>query len=244
LALIYTPIENLIVKGSYFQSFLDATYHVRYSLYTSFVGNNALKPEKVDIYQGSITHRWPALHLTNELNYFKCDYKEVIYRNSAGAFQNAGKIKNWGLEYEIAYKTPELSAKVNATYQEATESLGYFPIQNNMIENIPKYMGSLVVDYAPFEKTDGFLKGLAFNAMERYIGAQYSRWGKSLPGARTDVGAAWITDLGCTYEATDRITVKAHAKNLFDVQYFQGGNYDYPMQQPGLWYMAELLYKF
>ena len=245
-ALIYLPNDKLSFRLSYGHSFVDAPYWYRYNTLPSYQGALSLKPEELNTYQFSVENNLLGNMLTNRVNFFYNDFSNVIFRNTGGAYTNAGSVKSNGIEYEIGYRREDLSTKANYTYQSFTEVTGYWA-KDYMMESVPQHMANLIVDYAPLHSMQlSWGKDLWLNASLRYVGDQRSRWGKALANAATTVDSALIANAGFTVNQfiCKDLSLGFHAYNLFDKQYYQGGSVEYPFLQPGAWYMGEVTYKW
>ena len=245
-ALIYRPIKMLNLRLSYSHSFVDAPYSYRYNSLPSYQGAVNLKPEELDSYQFSIENVLPGNLISQRLNIFVNEFENVIFRNLAGQYTNAGIVKSNGLEYEVGLQEKYLSLKANYTYQQTVSATGY-ELKDEMLENVPQHMSNLLLNYAPLYHfgLDDKCDILWLNMGVRYVGEQFARWGKSLTDPKDEVKEALICNLGFTLnELIENTSIGFHAYNVFDQEYYQGGSVDYPYLQPGRWYMAELTYKW
>lgn len=240
VALIYSPVPELDLRGNYAHSFVDAPYWYRYNTFPAYQGAASLKPEKLDSYQFSMTN-YLAKGLDQQINFFLNNATDVIFRNAGGLYTNAGEIKTEGIEYEIARKRELLSWRLNYTYQDTFRMRGY-EAQSDMLENIPRHIGNLIVDIIPLANWN---KDLGMNFQVRYVGHQFARWGKSLPNPKNDVAAAIITNAGIYYNNVfkSKVDFSFHVYNLSQETYYQGGSVEYPFRQPGRSFLAQLSLK-
>ena len=245
-AIIYFPTDDIDLRLSYGHSFVDAPYWYRYNIFPSYQGARTLRPEELDCYQFTVTHRF-SKWLTNQVNFFWNDFTNVIFRDVGGVYSNAGEVKTQGVEYEMRIKKKNISLRTNYTYQYALKSLG-FEAKEGMIENVPRHIANLVVDYAPwyYFKNIKWGKDFWLHFSLRYVGKQFARWGKSLSNPDDEVDDAVICNLGFNLEKFmgKNITFRFHIYNLFDEDYYQGGSVPYPYKQPGRWYLAQISYKW
>lgn len=240
MALIYSPIPELDLKGNYAHSFVDAPYWYRYNTFPAYQGAASLKPEKLDSYQFTVTNYLPK-GLDHQINFFLNNATDVIFRNLSGLYNNAGEIKTEGIEYEIARKRELLSWRLNYTYQDTFRAQGY-EAKSDMLENIPRHIGNLIVDIIPLSDWN---KDLGMNFQVRYVGRQFARWGKALANPEYDVNAAIITNAGICYNnvCKSKVDFSFHVYNLFQETYYQGGSVEYPFRQPGRSFLAQLSLK-
>jgi len=246
VAFIYMLGKNLSFRLSYSHSFVDAPYWYRYNALPSYQGAINLKPEKMDSYQFSCENSLLNKSLSNRLNIFYNSFNDVVFRDDTGEYSNAGKVKTAGIEYELGYKLKSLSVRANYTYQKTDDANGY-EVKDGMLENVPQHMGNLIIDYAPLYDLGYNSLGnmLWLNIAFRYIGKQFSRWGKLLTDPEDTVDEAILCNAGFTLnELIGGLSIGFHAYNVFDKEYFQGGSVEYPYLQPGRWYLAEVSYKF
>lgn len=252
-AIVYTPWERVNVRAGYGRSFSDAPYWYRYNQLGGggYTGSADLKPEKLNSYQLSFEIERPRA-LNNRLNLFYNDYDSVIYRDAAGNYLNSGSVKLRGVEYEIAWEAPAISARANATYQRALASSSGYAVADNYLEDVPQILGNALVDYAPLWNTaasSSWARGLWLHCALRYVGRQYSPiTTPAASGSRNPdhaVPAAWLSNAGVSLENVWRtLTLRFHVYNLFDREYTQGGSVSIPYEQPGRWWLAQASYKW
>jgi iron complex outermembrane receptor protein len=245
-ALMYALTNEFDFRLSYGHCFVDAPYWYRYNNLQGYTGAITLKPESMNSYQFTVGEKLWENYLTHQVNFFYNDYKDVVYRDAAQIYSNAGSVQANGIEYEIAFKQKDLSARLNYTFQNFTEVSGLVS-RWDMLESVPEHMGNLIVDYAPLYGVldQDWAKTLWLNLGVRYVGRQFARWGKSLTNPRDTVDPAFVCNFGITAEdLVPGVTVGVHAYNLLNQQYFQGGSVEYPFMQPGRWFLAELSYTF
>lgn len=248
LSLIYTPGDVYSYRLSYGHSFVDAPYWYRNNAFASYQGAATLRPEQLDSYQFSITADGRS-GLRNELNFFYNDLKDMIFRTGLPLgqqqYDNAGKVESHGVEYEIQFTRDFLSLRSNYTYQ-LFDEVKRISVKDNRLESVPRHMANVIVDVAPFYSRGGAGKRVWLNGTARYIGEQYSRWGKLLAAPRTTVDSAIVCDFALSLEdVLDRgVSFRVSVHNAFAKEYFQGGSVEYPIEQPGRFVLAELSAKF
>ena len=249
-AFIYMPSDKLSFRASYGRSFSDAPYWYRLNRGGGggYTGSGTLKPETLDNYQLS-AELSGSCRMSHRLNFFHNDSSNVIYRNQAGNYLNTGDVKINGVEYEVGIKRPNLAVRAQYTFQYALSSVGYL-IQDNMIANIPRHMGGIVLDYAPLKNMDAATaKNLWLNYTLRFVGREYAPITTPAGSGNMDVThtnpAYWLSNAGFSLEnfLWNELTFRFHVYNLFNQQYTQGGSVVIPYEQPGRWYLAQLSLK-
>ncbi len=244
-ALIYSPVEKMSLRLSYGHSFVDAPYWYRYNTFPGYQGIRTLQPEQMDSYQFSISKEI-SNGLTNQVNFFRNDATNVVFRDVGGVYSNA-KARTQGIEYEIERKRENICLRANYTYQGIVEASGY-AAEEGKLENVPMHMANGIIDYAPLYNQDTikWAKNCWLHFSGRYVGSQFGRWGKILTNPNDKVKSAVIFDLGLNLEklVKENFTLRAHIYNLFDRTYYQGGAVEYPFRQPGRWYLIQATYKW
>ncbi|NTV52959.1 MAG: TonB-dependent receptor, partial [Candidatus Firestonebacteria bacterium] len=229
-ALMYLLNEDFNFRLSYGHCFVDAPYWYRYNNLPGYSGAMTLKPESLNSYQLTVGENLWKNAWTHQVNFFANDYQDVVYRNPAAVYSNAGAVKANGAEYEMAFKRENLDARCNYTFQNFTEASGLVE-RWGMMENIPEHMGNLIVDVAPagYFLDRPWAKALWLNLGLRYIGRQFARWDKTAVDPRDSVDAAVVVNCGITAgELAPGLTLGIHANNLLDQKYYQGGSVQYP----------------
>ncbi len=245
-ALMYALNEEFDFRLSYGHCFVDAPYWYRYNNLAGYTGAKTLKPETMNSYQFTVEEKLWEQYLTHQINFFYNDFSNVVYRDAAMIYSNAGTVKSNGIEYEIAYKQPNLSTRLNYTFQQFTEVSGLASRWGQM-ENVPEHMGNLMVDYAPLccLMEEPWAKALWLNVGLRYVGKQFARWDKKAADPRDTVDSVVLCNAGITAgELLPGLSIGVHAYNLLNQTWFQGGSVEYPYLQPGRWFMGEVSYTF
>lgn len=254
LALIYIPSESFQLKLSYSESFVDAPYWYRYNILKSYSGSQNLKPEYLTSYQFTNTLGFFGNKLKNNLTLFYNHLKDFVYRNNSAAgtladpfYINAGMLKNYGIEEEIAYLEQNYRIRANFTYQKVSDFKNY-DVFNDNVKNVPSITGNFIFDINPIPN---IIKTFWYNLTIRYIGEQESPYnitftnGRSFVDANYKVKAATIINTAIRTEnfLLDGLSIKISVDNLFNKKYEQGGSVTHPYPQPGRWYLFELGYK-
>jgi iron complex outermembrane receptor protein len=253
-ALIFLPTDRLSLKLSYAHSFVVAPYFSRYNALNPGAPVPDLKPEQLDTYQFTLTTmHLKRKNLTNQINIFVDNLKDVVVKTGAPSgsnlprYANAGKINSYGVEYELGWGIENLNIKANYTYQYFTEVEGKgMASKDGKNENVPQHMANLIVDFAPLYNTSDFGKKLWLNLTMNYIGEQFARWGKTLTNPDDVVDAALVTNLTLTINdlLAKGVSLSFSGYNIFDTEYYQGGSVEFPIRQPGRFLLGSISYKF
>jgi hypothetical protein len=166
---------------------------------------------------------------------------DPIWRNkNAGpsdpTYQNAGFLRNWGVEPEVSYAGGAFSVSGNLTYQRAT-SFEKYDVTGGDVHNVPGWAWNTILNVRVPAAAG---RDAWVNVTTRYIGTQRSPVNLAVgsrvfnePDRRID--AAFLTNTGVrvgTFGAM-RWFVDARVYNMFDVEYEQGGSVSHPYPQPG-----------
>lgn len=252
LSLIYLMNENCDIKLSYSNSFVDAPYWYRYTSLASYKGSADLKPELLSSVQFTPSYSFMDKKMRNTFNLFYNSLQDLIYRDplATGAmprYTNAGSLKSWGIEDEIAYSYRFIKARGVFTYQQAITAEKY-GITGKQINNIPTISANLILDINPFYN---FYRNFGFNISYRYIGQQSSPIAAPFLGgnaivAQPDnkVASANIINSGIRIDKFHGLSFDARVYNLLATNYQQGGSTKMPYPQAGRWYMLTLGYTF
>lgn len=254
IALIYNPNESFQMKLSYSQSFVDAPYWYRYNSLKFYAGSENLKPEYLKSYQFTNTLGLLNNKLKNNITLFYNRLTDFVYRNNNAVgtlndpfYVNAGELKNWGIEEEIAYIEENLRVRANATYQKVID-FKFYDVFNDNVKNVPSITANLILDVSPMPST---FKNLWYNISVRYVGEQESPYNIIFPNGRSFVNLNYKVKSATIVNTTLRwdnvlnnnLTFKISVDNVFDKKYEQGGSVIHPYPQRGRWYLIELGYK-
>lgn len=254
MAIIYNPAESYQLKISYSQSFVDAPYWYRYNSLKSYAGSENLKPEYLKSYQLSNSLNLLNNKFKNNFTIFYNHLTDFVYRNNNATgtltdpfYVNAGELKNWGIEEEIAYIEDYIRIRANATYQKVID-FKFYDVFNDNVKNVPAITANLIIDISPIPN---IIKNLWYNLSIRYMGEQESPYNIVFPNGRSfvdmnyKVKAATIVNTAIRWDniLDKNISFKFSVDNLFDKKYEQGGSVIHPYPQPGRWYMVEFGYK-
>lgn len=253
LAVIYNPNERFQLKLSYSQSFVDAPYWYRYNILKSYAGSENLKPEYLTSYQFTNSVSFFENKLKNNFTVFYNHLKDFVYRNNNATgtladpfYINAGMLKNWGIEEEIAYLEENYRIRANATYQKVIDFKNY-DVFNYNVKNVPSITANLIFDVNPIPS---ILKTFWYNLTIRYIGEQESPYNVTFPNGRAfidpnyKVKSATLVNTALRVENVfDNFSFRISVDNVFDEKYEQGGSVIHPYPQPGRWYLLEIGYQ-
>ncbi len=251
LAIIWKPEKIVDIKASYSKSFVDAPYWYRYNTIASYKGSSGLLPEHLTSYQLNIGFHFLYDQLTYQLNTFRNELIDIIYRDGAATgdeprYKNAGFLKNYGIENEIRYITKPLGVFANFTWLYVDTAKDYV-VTDKHVNNVPSIFGNFAVNYFPLYKTNN---KLIINFTMRYIGEQYSpirsgyKGGVAFADIENKVDAALLFNAAITLRNIYGLTIQFQGTNLADKKYSQGGSVRFPYPQPGRWYSINLSYKF
>ena len=251
LALIYLLNKKIDFKLSYSQSFVDAPYWYRYNSLASYKGSSNLKPEHLYSVQFTPTFHFLDNKFTYGFNTFYNKLSDFIYRVHGATgddprYRNAGGFESLGLENELTYLSKPLKIRANYTYQYAIDAEDY-GVTDEKIHNVPNSFANIAFDYNPFyKKNDKF----GLNLTCRYIGEQLSPIDSTFKGGspyvdlNNTVDAVFLINAGFRINNIYGFNFSAHATNLFDKKYYQGGSVKFPYPQAGRWFIINIAYKF
>lgn len=254
LGLVYQQ-NNINVKFSYSQAFVDATYWNRFSNLPSFKGAGTLKPEKLRSWQISPSITLPDYDMQLVSNIFYDQAIDVIFRDNSAMennYSNSGKLNTWGIEQEISYLTTAFNLRFNATYRRASSS-EKIATHNGYINNVPKLTANLVLDKPITDKLNAHLA-------IRYVGKQYSpiviqqdgmkvvdpfpEQGVSFDQPNHYQASSWLLNSNLRYKASDALTLNLRVDNLLDENRYQGGSTLHPYPKRGRWVSLQAQFSF
>lgn len=251
-SIVYVPDTKWNLRVSHARSFADAPYWYRYNqLGGGYAGGVGLRPERLSSLQISAGLQAPRA-LFQEVNLVFNRLTNGVVRSASAVYSNAGQIESRGLEYTARVRTATIDWRANWTYQ-LFNSVSGLASQDGYLDSIPRNMLNSVVAYAPLSSRKGmpWASDLWVNLGVRYIGRQFSPWGKSpTTFANHDpnfvVDARTVLDLGLNMERVlgSQVTVRFNVYNLLDARYRQGGSVNLPYEQPGRWWLLQTSYEF
>ncbi|MEM1243031.1 MAG: TonB-dependent siderophore receptor, partial [Cyanobacteria bacterium P01_H01_bin.26] len=211
LGLVYQPIPELAIYGSYSRSFVPSG--------STDIAGDFLEPEEGEGYEVGIkTELWDQ-RLIATLAYFDITKRNVATPDpNAPAFLNAaiatGEQRSQGIELDIAGEIlPGWNLIANYAYTDAriTED-NQFPEGNGLV-GIPEHSAGLWTTYT-FQT--GALEGLGLGLGFNYVG---ERPGDLADSFRLD---DYFTTDAAIFYAQEDWKLALNFKNLFDIDYIQG----------------------
>lgn len=192
------------VRANYGEAFRAPSFS---ELYFPFSGNLALKPETS---RGSeLGVAWEPGAWTVRLTGFENQLRELIdFDFATFTSVNVGRARTRGVEAETGYAAPAWSARVNATYLEATNLE-----DGTQLLNRPRWSGNLVLGWSPRRWT--------LSGTWRYAGERRSYPYVALPSySLVDFAAAW--------RVSDLLRPYARLQNVLDRRYEEIAGYPSP----------------
>lgn len=232
LAFIY-KLKSWSIKASYSKAFVDAPYFYRNSSLDisalEFFGLD-LEPEFIHSLQLSLINNHLVRGLNMEFNVYYNHAKDIIYNDqSAGLYINAGHLKTMGAELSLDYKYRRLTAHANVSWQNMLDAEFYNANQDH-VYNIPPVQSNLVVAY---RLTDALkLHANAIFTSKQVCQSIFA----SQAVMEEDVPSRVVANVGASYDLLP-MTLKFNVYNLFNKEYYQGGNSTAPIRQQGLWFL-------
>lgn len=228
VALIYS-LNYWNFKASYAKSFVDAPYYYRNTT-LDIRGSGELQPEYMDSWQLSCTNSRLAEGLSLDFNLYYNYARNFVYNDQiVGRYINAGFLKSIGCDLMLQYTYRRLLATGNLSWQHVLSSETY-PVSGHNVYSVPEFQSNIVLGY---KLTDAFSMHLNTIFTSKQISeAIVQGWDHQYE----DIPARVIFNMGARYELKP-ITFEAEVYNLFNKEYYQGGNSNAPIRQQGLWFM-------
>lgn len=150
-SLIYKFHNDITARASYNYSFVDAPYIYRACNVRMFSGGKDMSPETMRSLQIGATYHRPGTGLTAELSAYYNKLNDLVTINLGAEylFQNAGMVKQTGVEGMVQYSAGNLFLNANMTWQQLTNSEGCAVYDNNPL-GVPHLMGNVTLAYAPY----------------------------------------------------------------------------------------------
>lgn len=253
-AVVYKPLDNLVLKGSAGVSFRPPT---TFDLYTSSVANSnrfgilsrvtteaapSLKPEKAFSWEiGAETHFDTGTNLT--ATYYETDLTDLFYvkdiitrtANDLRQTSNTGKAKIRGVEATLKQTLVDgvwLFGNVSYTHTKITENSSDPNTVGKELTRAPKLMWNVGVE--------GEYKGVFGSVIGRYVDKSYA------DGTNRDVAVgvqgAWdayyLLDTKLGYEVLKGVKASFAVQNLLDENYYQSA------LMPGRTFIGEVAVNF
>ena len=226
-SLVYSPIEETILKASIGKAFRPPTVYELYRTYTGSYGtvyasNPDLKPETTTSWDFGVEQKlWQGAKAV--VSYFDNHIDDLIYSTATDASlavytkENAGKATSKGVEVALEQRFNNwLRLFGNFTYTDAkiTENSAKPETVGKQLTDVPEYMFNLgaYFNYGPFS---GSLIG-------RYVGKQYST---DLNTDTTDnvfgsYDPYFVTDVKVLYKLPQYATLALSVDNIFNKEYY------------------------
>ena len=250
LALIYTPRDELNVKLSYSQAFVDMSYKYR-SLMSMFFDNKFLS-QYLTALQLSVMGKIAPLHLSYDVNLFYNQF-ENLHLEQISSMYNEGVLRNIGLEATATYSHNRLTASMNAYWNKVVKAENYFYSEaENAVYAVPKTTVNLNVGWKLLQHRKHELK-LYGNA--RYTSSKWllktefvltPDYEIDIITTETQLGATFVMDAGLKYAYNNRLTLALDVENLLDTDHFLAGPnyYMYTYHERGRNLMVSASYTF
>lgn len=259
ISLIYM-LPRLNFKINYSKSFVDAPYLYRASGFQLLYLEKELAPETAQSFQLTIAGKDFVKNLSTEINFFCNRYTDLI-TNESILFVN-WNVSMSGAEAVVSYKKNKLSLTANTILQRVThfktkeEHLSEIALSSgedlpekiypnetheHYIYNVPNVMANVTLGYS-------FWPWMRANANIYYTGKQYFciKEGDILQGTEDQISKIppvfLVNPSVCL--TFGRLELNLDIHNIFNHSYSLGGRCQRPIQQKGLWLMAEVKYKF
>ena len=238
-AALIVDMPTWATKFSYAKSFVDAPYFYRNSKLDTSWGA-LLDPEYLHSLQASFISKNMLKGLTGELNLFYNSYENVIVNEIlVGAYLNGGLQKSIGTELTLRYQRNKFHGEANMTWQKLVKTENLFDEREHTMRSTPELMANLLVQYEA-------LKNLNLHTHLRYTSRQYQACVVNYETYESEFyesPARLIVNLGANYSFKN-LELGGNVYNLFNTKYYQGGQTTGLIRQPGLWFMADVSYKF
>ena len=243
---VFSPRAALILnmptwttKFSFSKSFVDAPYFYRNSCLDTSWGAG-LEPEYLNSLQASFMSKEMLKGLTGEVNFFYNIYENLIVNDIAlGVYYNGGKQQSIGTEVTLRYQKRRFLGEANMTWQRLVQTENLYIDHENTLRSTPSFMANLMLQYE-------VLRRLNLHTHLRYTSKQYQSCTIDFATFESEFynyPAQLIVNFGANYNIKN-FELGGNIYNLFNTTYYQGGFTTGPIRQPGLWFMADVSYKF
>lgn len=208
VGIVYQPIEELSLYGSYSQSFTPNT--------GTSVDGNLLKPETGEGYEVGVKTDLLRSRLSATLAYF-----DITKQNVATADPNfdlalvaAGEQRSRGVEVDVTGQIlPGWNVIAAYAYTDAEVTKDNTIPIGNQLAGIPKHSGSL---WTTYEIQRGDLRGFGIGIGFNYVGEREGVLENSFK-----VGSYFLTNAAIFYRRNNW-RVGLNFKNIFDIDYTPG----------------------
>ena len=232
LALIYTPRDELNLKLTYSQAFVDMSFTDR-TLMSVFDNNNFLS-QYLTALQLSVMGKIAPLHLSYDVNLFYNQFENLHIEYLAG-IDNEGVLRNIGLEATATYSHNRLTASLNAYWSKAVKAENYYYSEaENAVYAVPKATVNLNVGWKLLQHRKHELKLYGngrYTSSKWLLKTDYEitpDFDINLITSESRLSDTFVMDAGLKYTFANRLTVALDCENLLDTDHFLAGP-DYHM---------------
>lgn len=261
VSFIWLPSNVLSLKAGFSHSFVDAPLFYRASNIVLFSGGQNMTSETMNALQCGATFNWKKLHLKYDVNLFYNALRNLVFVSGknvlsgngtfGGIFANSGKINMGGIENIIQYSNNNTLANLNFTYQYPFTVEDFASSGHNVV-NTPKFLANLVVGQKlPFLNSIGSfqLRGnLHFQGAMKYLENDFIN--DLIHGAFEEEQPSFDQDsyltvgLGAEWESKFGLKVSFDTHNLFNANYYYGGQMRNGLPGQGRSITAKVSYEF
>jgi len=251
LALIYTPRDEINLKLTYSQAFVDMSYADQ--LLMDILNTDDFKSHFLTALQLSVMGKISPWHLSYDVNLFYNQY-ENLYINQLNGMDNEGMLRNIGLEATATYSHNRLTAGVNAYWSKTLKGDNYYYSEGeHEVYAVPSATVNLSAGWKLIRHDRHELK-LYGNA--RYTGSKLlKKTSFDFDFVEKDIiivisearlSDTFIMDAGLKYTYNNRLTLALDVENLLDTDHYLTGPayYMYPYNERGRNLMVSASYTF
>ena len=233
LAVIWHPLQDLIVKACYSHSFVDAPYIYRADKVRS-ANFHKLVPEQVDGLQLGADFKCPKIGMTLSCNVFHNYFKDLIVHRLSNVFNN-GKYQVAGVEGILSFLLQRHTVRLNLTYQHVLQN--EVPLDAPQPEvwdvtsysDLPDFAAKLLYNVKAFDKkkigTLDLHANLSFTGGSQCNVLHVKDVGESnvsFSSEKVDVSRRFVVDAGFDY-SWRCLTLAFNAYNLFNNRRYLSG---------------------
>ena len=250
LALIYTPRDELNLKLTYSQAFVDMSF--KYRTLMREIGNDKFQSQYLTALQLSVMGKIAPLHLSYDVNLFYNQF-ENLHIEQIYSMNNEGVLRNIGLEATATYSHNRLTASMNAYWNKVVKAENYFYSETeNAIYAVPKATVNLNVGWKLLQHRKHELK---LYGSGRYTSSKWllktefvllPNFDVDVITSETRLSDTFIMDAGLKYTYANRLTLALDCENLLDTDHFLAGPsyYMYAYHERGRNLMVSASYTF
>jgi iron complex outermembrane recepter protein len=220
VGIVYQPIEPVSLYASWSRSFEPQSGQDRQgSLFVPITGDQFEVGVKTEFFDGKLSATLAAYQITRQ-NDFQPDPVDP------DRFQiQVGEQQSRGIDFSLSGEPlPGLRLIAGYAYIDAKVTKDNTGLQGNLLTNVPQHSGNL---WAVYEFQKGDLEGLGIGAGVSVLGARQNDIENTVELPTYALANALL------YYKRDNWKVQLNFENLFDVEYFDGGNYGSPFSVKG-----------